>query len=304
MYFKRYIRINISVIKLVVVLLAILFALETDAISSHKITGRIVYTFSEKNGNKDNIMVFNGDTGKSEQLTSTGGNLWPKWSSDGEKIYFGSASGYRYHQVFVMDADGKNVERLTHSHYKIIDEDVNELIAEAKKGKNLDEHIKIILDILYDILQSPDGGYLATYNLSKTSLLDTSSSTSMTFDYRGGKPSWSKDGNKLAFSTVIGNGMNFNNLIVIYNVQDRKFEEVTIEIERIMREIENEGKKFAPDAYFICGGNISWSPDSDKIVVPCRDVDDMDDPNAWLYILDVQTGKMTKLLRGNMPDWH
>lgn len=287
---------------LILIILAVLI-LPWPVDSRAEIEGRIVYTFSEKGGNKDNIMVFNGNTGKSEQLTSTGGNLWPKWSSDSEKIYFGSARGYRYHQVFVMDADGKNVERLTHSHYKIIGEDVNELIEETKEGKNLDENIKIILDILYDILQSPDGRYLAFYKFGKVSLLDASSGTSTTFDYMGGKPSWSKDGNKLAFSTVKDNGKTFKNLIVIYDVRDRKFREITVEWEEIMKEIQSEGKELSPGAYFICGGHISWSPGSDKIVVPCGDVDD-DDANDWLYILDVQTGKMTKLLRGNMPDWH
>jgi TolB protein len=63
------------------------------------------------------IFVMNADGGGWRQLTSTSGthdDEEPAWSPDGKKIVFSSNRDGNW-ELYIMDANGKNQTRLTHT---------------------------------------------------------------------------------------------------------------------------------------------------------------------------------------------
>src|SRR5258708_11413873 len=65
--------------------------------------------------NVSEIYRMNADGSDPTKLTNVDRDvytLWPSWSPDGRKIAFGSGT-FIHQQIFVMDADGSNLEQLT-----------------------------------------------------------------------------------------------------------------------------------------------------------------------------------------------
>jgi hypothetical protein len=52
-----------------------------------------------------------------------------------------------------------------------------------------------------------------------------------------------------------------------------------------------------------CGGEVSWNANSTRIVYPCGSpyAEKLD---SWLYIIDIETKKSLKLIKGSSPDWY
>jgi dipeptidyl aminopeptidase/acylaminoacyl peptidase len=77
--------------------------------------GRHLAFTSSRDGN-DEIFVMDADGSNVRQRTHTAGgiqNEQPSWSPDGEQIAFGSNRDGGFEQIYVMDADGTDVHRLT-----------------------------------------------------------------------------------------------------------------------------------------------------------------------------------------------
>ena len=70
---------------------------------------KIVYVRS-KGGNQ--LWVMDADGGNQTQLTHVGLNVYPAWSPDGVRIAFAAFKG-GLPEIYVMDANGKNQQRLT-----------------------------------------------------------------------------------------------------------------------------------------------------------------------------------------------
>jgi TolB protein len=61
-----------------------------------------------------NIYLMRPDGSEVVQLTrDSGNNIYPKWSPDGSLITFSSDRGGENYQVYIMEADGRNVRRVT-----------------------------------------------------------------------------------------------------------------------------------------------------------------------------------------------
>jgi TolB protein len=74
--------------------------------------GRVIFSIPADNGQQIQSVNRMGQDRKS--LTSSGFNSWPAYSPDGKRIAFGSSRDGDY-EIYVMDADGGKVRRLTKS---------------------------------------------------------------------------------------------------------------------------------------------------------------------------------------------
>jgi TolB protein len=66
----------------------------------------VVYTHG------DNIYKISTDGGTPVQLTATGGDFYPHWGGTNDRIVFERFNGGNGQDIFVMDADGSNVQPL------------------------------------------------------------------------------------------------------------------------------------------------------------------------------------------------
>jgi dipeptidyl aminopeptidase/acylaminoacyl peptidase len=73
---------------------------------------RIAFSIPAATGQE--IALVNGEGKERKSLTSIGLNSWPAYSPDGKKIAFGSSRDGDY-EIYVMDATGGNLKRLTRS---------------------------------------------------------------------------------------------------------------------------------------------------------------------------------------------
>ncbi len=76
----------------------------------------IAFTSPGKDGRDAEIFVVAADSGLVRQLTdNVYAQDWePEWSPDGTRIVYAADSPDGRREIFVMDADGDNVQRLTH----------------------------------------------------------------------------------------------------------------------------------------------------------------------------------------------
>ena len=148
-------------------------------------TGRIVFT-SLRDGNYE-IYVMDTNGGNQENLTNHPAyDHQPDWSPDGTKIAFVSDRDGGGTQIYVMDADGKNVIRLTDGR-------------RFKEGPDW----------------SPDGGKIvfSVHDLvNHIDVMDADGRNREKFEDQALYPSWSPDGEEIAFVSL-RDGVNEINVI-------------------------------------------------------------------------------------------
>jgi TolB protein len=74
--------------------------------------GRVVFSIPASTGHA--IAGVNRQGQDRKDITQVGFNSWPAFSPDGKQIAFGSSRDGEY-EIYVMDADGSNIRRLTRS---------------------------------------------------------------------------------------------------------------------------------------------------------------------------------------------
>ncbi len=144
---------------------------------------------SNRHGGEDEIYVMNADGSDVKRLTHTPGegrSSWaPGWSPEGKKIAFtsnrdGTPTGWSGYDIYVMDADGSNVQRLTHR------EGFDAASDWSPDGKRI-------------TFMSARDGKREIYLMDA----DGSNVRRLTFDNRAAARSrWSPDGKKIAFMST------------------------------------------------------------------------------------------------------
>lgn len=268
---------------------------------------KIVFVSSGRNEHKNReIYIMDADGKNQRRLTYTeGGNASdPRWSSDGKLIYFHSAIRGSMREN-ILDLNSKK-KPATVSSGEIQEirpiNDIKDFIKELKK-KNKEELEQIIKELeqrekrlqewfenmkgMFKFFPSPNGRYnLLYYDIGhRIMLLDIEKVTQKelkTILSASGRPSWSKDSKKIAYF----NGLPPDQAMVIYDMEKDDYSEITF----------NKGSDVA------CG-EPSWSRDSKHIVYSCGIIA-AEEPDSWLYILDLETKQSVKLLQGSSPDWY
>ena len=161
------------------------------------------------------------DTG---EITLLGRGFLPNWSPDGTKIAFVSVNDLNENDIYVMDSDGQNVQRLTYLAdnlfvggwspdgsritFQIVDKPYwSDLYVMDADGSNIQ-----LLDRCYSVFTfpaswSPDSRYMAYSKLNKIAIydLETGQSESLPATRGKDKPSsidWSVDGTQLLFTRI------------------------------------------------------------------------------------------------------
>ena len=278
--------------------------------------GKIVFQRDTKD--ETQVFVMEGKTGKIKKLTHVDVNIDPKWSPDGKKIAFASTKTGQY-EVYIMDSDGKNQKRITYTKggfsreprwssdgeeiyfFSNIKGDVQENVitvatgkiktlfgtGELNVGKAMEIRVEGVLgrfEGLFKIFPAPDKRYNIVYYEHRkdysTVLINKVTKTKIILG-KGGEPSWSKDGKKIAYFSY-SNGT-FS--LVIYDVKKKQYKKIPI--------YKNENE--------FCE-SPSWSQNSNKIIYYCSP--EAGPGECWLYMLDLKTEKSEKLTKGQEPDWY
>ena len=180
---RRYSRAHLILAIVVVLVLTPLMAV-VDA------QGQIAFV-SQRDGNPE-IYVMDADGSNQRRLTNNHGDDWsPSWSPDGKRIVFFSDRDEHPHpkhgrstfEIYVMDADGGNLQRLTEN--RVDDRDPSwspdgKRIAFMSDRDGADLHFDIYV-------MDADGGN--EQKLTENPNTDR-------------QPSWSPDGKQIAFSSV------------------------------------------------------------------------------------------------------
>lgn len=292
----------------------ITYACLAGADKSLQLDGQIVFI-----NWKEQIMILDVKSGRVLEITKDGRNFWPKWSPDGQKIAFASIRGeHKNREIYVIDADGKNLKRLTHTkdgnasdprwnfNGKIlffqstikgnIQENSIELITgeiktiigtggvgETKMKERLEKMRRI-----FQVFQSPNGRYQVLFYKyepeRKIEFIDMDTDSKKELKTTNpGQPSWSKDSRRIAYVT----GYIPNQVLAIFNVEENKFYEIKL--------------PSGPETG--CGGELSWNRNSSRIVYSCG-TPYSEKEDSRLYILDLETKKSSMLIKGSSPDWH
>jgi len=176
---------------------------------------------------RNHIFTIDLPTGKVTQLTSGGNHhdQHPKWSPDGKRISFVSTRGGGNFDIYVMNADGTNVQRITDHPANDFDPmwmpDMQSLIFSSERDSRSDLYRVWLNDRHVDRLTqhfvgraimpnvSPDGKSVAfaAQTLQRLNfwefqvhILDLATGKTRALDNSGGAcwPSWSPDGTRLA----------------------------------------------------------------------------------------------------------
>ncbi len=260
------------------------------------------------------IMLLDMKSSRVSQLTNSGMNLWPRWSFDGKKIAFASIRGGHNSEIYVMDTDGRNQNRVTFTkngeasdpHWGVgkilyfrtilkgvIQENSVDLVSGeirviSSSGEVSGRTIKERLEQrkrIYQIFPSRDGKYQILYfgYEKRLDLLERVTGTRREIRaVNPGQPSWSKDSKRVAY--VSGNVPEL--ILTIFDVKENKYEGIKL--------------PSGPDTG--CGGELSWNASSTQIVFSCASPYG-EKPDSWLYVLDMETQKSSKLIKGSSPDW-
>lgn len=157
-----------------------LFVLSLVAVRT-ALAGQEVVITSNRTGNAELFLVDLDGTDEGKNLTNDKSeDRYPDWSPDGTKIAFVSNRD-GFHNIYVMDPDGKNVVQLT-------------------KGK----------EYSYAPAWSPDGKRIAylerTQKGAFTRLMDPDGGNNKVLAENVWDPAWSPDGNKIAFTRFTNKG--------------------------------------------------------------------------------------------------
>jgi len=263
--------------------------------------GKNIVFVSIRNDHRNyEIYLMDADGKNQRRLTKTpGGNSTnPRWDGSGKKIFYRST---------IMGDTQENILDLTTSEIQTLGStgklpevktinNINEYIKENSKKEIERDLAKIEKDEkelqnvikqrrnMFEYLPSPDGKYGVLYYdlLKKIVLLDLEKNELKEIkSQQSGVPAWSKDSKKLAY----GNDENGDH-IEIFNIDKNQYTQIKI------NKTEDEG----------CGSELSWNRDSKKIVYTCGT--DYIADSSQMYILDLETQQVEKLIKGSSPDWY
>ncbi len=240
---------------------------------------KILFT-STLHGGEMEVYVMDADGSNVHRLTHTPGegtSSWAAdWSPDGKQIAFtsnrdGSPEGYDGYDVYVMDADGSNIRRLTRE--------------DGADGSSA---------------WSPDGRTLAFMSSrddkSRSEIyvmtVDGSKAWRLTHDKRqAGRPAWSPDGERITFQSTRTNrkqaydGAEFE--IYVMDADGANIQRLT----------------HRPNA----DGHPDWSPDGTKIVFTVygdQEATGNSDEHGIIYVMDADGTNVQRLTFGGRPQGH
>lgn len=267
---------------------------------------KIVFVSSGRDEHKNReIYIMDADGKNQKRLTYTkGGNASdPRWGNDENTIYFRSAiKGNIQENILYLNSRKKKVIDSTGEISEAKPIDIKNFIKEFQKksrveqeqtARELEQKQKKFQEWfenmrgMFKVFPSPDGKYhILYYDLeNKIILLDILNGMLKELKTKpsaAGSPAWSKNSKKVAYS----NGYPPDQLLVIYNIEKDNYDEIMF----------NKGPEIG------CGES-SWSRDSKYIVYSCGIIA-AEEPDSWLYILDLETKQSVKLLQGSSPDWY
>ena len=252
-------------------ILAIVVALSlTPLIVAIDAQARIAFV-SKRDGNFE-IYVMDADGVNPRRLTNNPAKDYaPSWSPDGKRIVFCSDRDGHVHvkrgrvasEIYVMDADGGNPQRLTNNPsddwYPSWSPDGERIVFEsAREGHFMDAH-KNITDEIY--VMDADGGNQQRLTENRNNDWD---------------PVWSPDGKRIAF------------------MADRKGDRVKFDI-YVMDADGGNQQKLTNNR--VRDGSPSWSPNGERIAfVSTRD------ENSEIYVMDADGGNLQNLTNNPHSD--
>lgn len=237
----------------------------------------VIYALQETNTKKDttfsNIWQININAKRSTQLTFTHSlsNSLPKWSPDGKTIAYLSNQTNHITQIWLMQKNGGKAYQLTTCKTDVSDftwsPDSKKIAYIARDITPNSRNIKPIVIDRYVFKKDYDG-YLGQvkHHLYTINLATKKSQMLTSGDYDDWGPSWSPDGQYIAFGSKRGNNpdKHFNNNVYVIQLNNKN---------RLMQLTHYQGNNMDQS----WESELSWSPDSKKIAYLRSGLD------KWIY---------------------
>jgi len=221
----------------------------------------------------------------------TFGDYEPAWSPDGRHIAFVSNRELPYENIYLMEADGTDIRKLTDS-----------------RGVSRPTWSPDGTRIAFNGMLSGQGYWqldIFVIDVNGTGIVTLTNSVSDEFG-----PSWSPDGRKIAFASWEGictiNADGSDRRVIVPNEHwfyndptwspDGQRIAFTGQNGQIYS-VNADGSGFARLTHLHVSAVLdpSWAPDGRRIAFS---------DNEFIYILDLESGSASRLLRGSDPDWH